>query len=328
MRQVSQEVLDMLKSGYQLSPKARLVVDIDPPFVGTDFNQVGADPSLYLYKNVLYLTFIDGEYIKVAIVDRASNKVIDLLRQIDAPGASSPKLTFEPSTYTSMPDLPHVVYIDTSTGKVMAYREQYNEKLEIVKRYDEIGTGSSIDVVRVNHDIYHFYTGSDGKLYERKQGEFATVLIKPERGAITSVRALSLPDGRICLIYLVSYGQNGGEIRTAYSNLLLPIRLNGDGVISVSELTSFEFKQTAYQYNEGIETTASAILELIATTFLFAESVVPHSQLTEFALPKPHYFDGNVEPLASLMQFAFPVPHFYDEGVESTASLQALELVS
>lgn len=326
MKPTSQKTLDMLASGYQKNPQSMLVVDIDPPFVGTDFNQAGSDPSLFIYQGTLYLTFVDGDYIKVAIVDQSSYKVIGLLRTIEAPGAGNPRLTFETSIYPGLDDLPHVVYTVKNDKKVMAYREQYNEKLEIVQRYDEIGQGVSIDVIKAGRDIYHFYVGCDGRLYMRKQGEYANVLIEPEAGGeITAIRALQAPDGRVCLVYSLTFRGEGGAIRTAYSNLALSMNLDGDGVSAVTEVTSVEFEQAVFFYEGAVEAQVFTEIGLVSSIKIFSDDVVPQVRINDLTFPEPVCFGESLNPGFSLVQLALSLPYYYDESIEATASLQSIE---
>jgi hypothetical protein len=313
-------------------------VTIEPPFItGEDFNQSGSDPSLLLYNGVLYLTFVDGDYIKVAIVDQDTYTVTSLLRTISAVGASRPKLAFEPATYDGQADLPHVAYTGND-GKVYAYREQYKEDLSIVTVTDEIGVGSSIEVVRIGSDIYHFYVGADGVIYVRKQGEYASALITPTGGTITGVWTWPTPDGRIGLLYTLNPTSGGGQQREAFTELLIPVEFDNDSFELAAIITAVELRQGVFVYNENTEYTnyipdekmqleaiVSAV-QLITSVYLFSDSAELTAVITRVLLSKIHELTDSMQLATLITQVILSAIHEFTDSMQLTASITAVTL--
>jgi hypothetical protein len=304
-----------------------ITCDIDPPFVGTSFNQSGSDPSFCLHDGILYLVFVDGDYIKIAIVDQTTMAVTSLLRTISAPGASRPRLIFEPSTYEGQPDLPHVAYVG-SDGKVYGYREQYNEDLSIEAITDEIGTGTSIEAVMVDSTFYHFYV-ADGSIYVRKQGEYASVLITPDSGAITEVWASMAADGRVVFLYLVLLTDGTSTIHHAVSGIAQPTFIE-----SLMELTGslqeLSFWQTVAFLSGSIGLTGSLTsMEWLQMVYSLSSSMSLNPTLEGLSFPAIYSVETGEMELAGLLQdLTFPAFYRVETGsIELTASLQSLSFV-
>jgi len=338
MKEISDKLKEALANGYLANPNANLVIDIDPPYVGENFRSNSCDPDLAIIGGVMYLTIIEGDYIKILTVDRATHRVNGLVREILAPGAARPRLIFEPSHYPGWPDLPHVAYTDTVNGKAMVYREQYDENFDVIRIYDEIGNGGSCEALQVGGTIYNFYAGADGVLYGRKQGEFAEAVIMPEDGAaITSVRAMPMPDGRICLAYSMRAADGTESVHAAWTELLLPIVLDGDGSTMTPSLTALEWKKTEFWFGDypeggyvdpddaGVQMIPSTIVEFIKTANQYDDVVEMVPSLIQMVFPAVHIFSDAVNMAPSLSQLALPVPHFFADDCQMTASLQAFE---
>ena len=339
MKEISDAMKAMIDSGQFQYPGCQIVCDIDPPFVGKDFNQSGSYPSFCEHNDILYLVFIDGNYIKIAVVDKKAMTVTELLRSILVPGAMRPRLIFEKSTYGDRADLPHIAYV-RSDGKVYAYREQYLEDLSIETVTDEIGTGNFIEVVRSGEDVYHFYVGTDGCLCVRKQGEYASILITPDDGStITGVWATAMPDGRVGFIYSVLSEEGTGELNTAFSNLMLPIEQKENMELSAT-ITAVQFrvgiavfnKNTEYQNytvaDNGMEISPTITnVQLLSSIYSFNESTEMLARITQVLLNPIHEFDGDsMNLMATITQVIMPVIHELNESMQLTASITAVTL--
>jgi hypothetical protein len=337
MRDVTNATKVMVNSNLQINPQAQLVVDIDPPFVGKDFNQSGSCPAFCLHNGILYLVFVDGDYLKVAVVDQTTMTVTSLLRTISAPGASRPRLIFEPSTYSGQPDLPHVAYVGDD-GKIYCYREQYLEDLSIESITDEIGTGTCIEALWIGDYFYHFYV-DDGIIYIRKQGEYAEVLITPESGAITGVWAAEMPDGRVLISYSLTPSAGGGEIYNAYSNFMYPFEAGSDRFELGASLQSWIYKTGIFVFGENGEYTTYSVqddgFELAASLQKFQiymlgqianESFELAAMLNKIVLSEPVIFnDDRFELAAMLNKVVLSEPHDFSDPFQLTASLQTFE---
>jgi hypothetical protein len=268
---ISPNMQNMLADGYQLAPSARLKIDIDPPFVGVDFMADACDPSLHEWGGVLYLTFIDSTAgaIKIGVIDQTAMKVTSLLRTIQAPNSRRPRLCFEPSTYPGKPDLPHIAYDDTDTGKAMIYREEYDSQGNVEVISDEIGNGSNAETVRSGNTIIDFYI-SEGVLYSRVQGEYAQAIIDNTDASetVTSARAMALPDTRIAILYTVVKSDGTNEIRVSYSEMIGGKVIDDSFSISLAA-TGIIFSKP-YSYDEGFLFSISIeALSLITNVFNF-----------------------------------------------------------
>jgi hypothetical protein len=337
MKDISQKMQSMIDSGRFSNPTCRLVCDIDPPFVGKDFDQSGSYPSLCLHDGTLYLVFVDGDYIKIAIINQTTMAVTSLLRTISAVGASRPRLIFEPSTYSGQPDLPHVAYV-CSDGKVYCYREQYLEDLSIESITDEIGAGISIEALWIGDYFYHFYV-SDGSVYIRKQGEYAEVLITPDSGNITGVWAAEMPDGRVLIRYSLVPTTGGGEIYDAYSNLLYPFEAGSDRFELGASLQSIEYRTGVFVFGENGEYTTYSVqddgFELVASLQKFQiymlgqtdhESFELSALLSKIVLSTPYSDAESLELSAFLSKIVLSEPHDFTDSFQLTASLQLFEI--
>jgi hypothetical protein len=314
-----------------------IACDIDPPFVGKDFDQTGADPSFCLYDGVLYLVFVDGDYIKIAIVDQTTMAVTSLLRTIAAAGASRPRLIFEPSTYSGQPDLPHVAYVG-SDGKVYGYREQYLEDLSIQAITDEIGVGTSIEALWIGDYFYHFYVDA-GIIYVRKQGEYAETLITPESGAITGVWAAEMPDGRVLIGYSLATSTGGGEIYNAYSNFMHPFDAGSDRFELGASLQSIEYRAGVFVFGEngeyinysvqdnGFELAVSLQkLQIYMLGQIDNESFKLSALLSKIVMSEPVTFDDDKFEISALLtKIVLSAPHDFTDSFQLSASLQNFE---
>ena len=312
-------------------------IDIGPPFLtGEDFNIVGADPSFCNHNGVLYLVFVDGDNIKIAIVDQTAMAVTSLLRTISAPGASRPRLIFEPSTYEGQADLPHVAYVG-SDGKVYGYREQYLEDLSIEAITDEIGTGTSIEALWIDDYFYHFYVNA-GVLYVRKQGEFASVLITPDDGTITGVWAAEMPDGRVLIRYSLAPSAGGGDIYDAYSNLLFPINGGSDKFELGASLSGIEYRTGIFVFGQNSEYSSYSVqdngFELAASLqklqiYMFGqtdnESFELAALLSKIVMTAPESFSESFDLSALLTKIVLSAPHDFTDSFQLSASLQNFE---
>jgi hypothetical protein len=337
MKDISQKMQTMIDSGRFVNPTCRIVCDIDPPFVGTDFNQAGSDPSFCLHNNTLYLVFVDGDYIKIAIVDQSTLTVTSLLRTISAPGASRPRLIFEPSTYSGQPDLPHVAYVG-SDGKVYCYREQYLEDLSIETVTDEIGDGTCIEAIQIEDYFYHFYV-SDGIVYIRKQGEYASAFITPDSGSITGVWAAEMPDGRVLIGYSLATSSGGGEIYNAFSSFMHPFDGGSDRFELGASLLSWLYKTGVFVFGEngeynsysvqddGFELAASLQkLQIFMLGQIDHESFELAAMLNKIVLSEPVIFnDDRFELSAMLNKIVLSAPHEHTDSFQLSASLQNFE---
>lgn len=246
MNEKTQRTKDMLDHGYQRNPQAMLKVDIDPPFVGAEFDQAGCDPSLTKVNDVLYLTFIEGDFIKVAIIDESTMKVTGLFRTIEALNATRPKLVFELSTYPGKPDLPHIAYTNMVTGKAVVYRELYDAQGNVVIAYDEIGDGFDCDVVRIGNQVIDIFVGTDGAIYTRKQGEYAEKFYDDSH--IKSASIVGLPDGRFVICCIT----NDNTVKLLYSQFLKPFEVGEDRIEFDSSKTINILMKSDYFFNESI----------------------------------------------------------------------------
>jgi hypothetical protein len=339
MQTISEAMQTMITSGRYLNPSARLVCDIDPPFVGKNFNQSGSYPSLTLHNDILYLVFIDEDNIKIAVVNPEKMAVTSMLRVISAPSATRPRLIFETSTYPGQADLPHVAYCNNLTEKVMVYREQYNEDLSINKITDEIGAGKDIEPLKIGDNYYHFYIGANGKIYQRKQGDYATVIMEPVEGeTITGLWATVMPDARICLLYSVATDSTD-EIRASYTNMMLPLSAGSDSFQLGSSLTSWVYKtgvfvfgaNTEYQkysvQDNGIKLVASlSILKIYMMGQIANESFELSASLNRIIFSQPIEIPKNIELHASLTKIVLSSPHEFAESFQLTASLQLFQI--
>jgi hypothetical protein len=337
MRDITDATKAMVNSNHQINPQAQLVVDIDPPFVGVDFDQTGSDPSFCLHDGVLYLVFVDGDYIKVAIVDQTTMTVTSLLRTISAAGASRPRLIFEPSTYSGQADLPHVAYVG-SDGKVYAYREQYLEDLSIEAITDEIGTDTSIEALWIGDYFYHFYVNA-GIVYVRKQGEFASVLITPTSGTITGVWAVEMPDGRVLIRYSLAPSAGGGDIYDAYSSFMYPFELNEDKFELGASLSGIEYRTGIFVFGQNSEYSSYSVqdngFELAASLqklqiFMLGqidnESFELAALLSKIVMTAPVTFSESFELSALLTKIVLSAPHDFTDSFQLSASLQSFEI--
>jgi len=314
-----------------------LACNVDPPFVGADFDQSGSYPSLCLHNDTLYLVFIDGNYIKIAIIDQTTMAVTSLLRTISTAGASRPRLIFEPSTYEGQLDLPHVAYV-SSDGKVYCYREQYLEDLSIESITDEIGTGTCIEALWISDYFYHLYVNA-GALYIRKQGEYAEILITPDSGAITGVWAAEMPDGRVLISYSFAPTAGGGELYNAYSNLMYPFEFGSDKFELGASLSGIEYRTGIFVFGENGEYTTYSVqddgFELAASLqslriFMLGqidnEFFELAAMLNKIILVAPYIFnDDRFELSAMLNRVVLSAPHEFSDPFQLTASLQNFE---
>lgn len=340
MQMISEAMQTMITSGRYLNPSARLVCDIDPPFVGVDFNQAGSYPSLTLHSDTLYLVFVDGDNVKIAIVNPDTMAVTSLFRTISVSGATRPRLIFEASTYPGQADLPHVAYRDSSTGKVMAYREQYNEDLSISKITDEIGSGKDIEPLKIGSDYYHFYIGTDDSIYQRKQGDYATVVMTPTTGeTITGLWVTALPDGRICLLHSILKSDGTGEIRAAYTNMMLPLDAGSDSFQLGASLTSWLYKTGVHVFGQnseyqsfsvqdnGFQLNASlSMLKIYMMGQIDNESFQLLPTLTKIIFSAPIERTESFELSAVLTKIVLSSPREFTDSFQLTASLQSFEI--
>jgi hypothetical protein len=327
------------KTSWNDKPSKCLVtIDIGPPFVtGESFDLAGADPSFCLHDGVLYLVFVDGDNIKIAIVDQTTMTVTSLLRTISAPGASRPRLIFEPSTYEGYTDLPHVAYV-CSDGKVYGYREQYLEDLSIETVTDEIGTGTCIEAIEIDDVFYHFYI-NDGIVYIRKQGEYAEAFITPDSGSITGIWVWETPDGRVGFTYGLKTTDEGGELYTAYSNLLFPVK-NSESFTLSAAITSVEYRTGIAVFNPNDEytnyTTADngmelaamiSAVQLIASLYSFTDSAELTASIQQVLLNDINEFDDDsMELAASITQVIISSINELTDSMQLTASITAVTL--
>lgn len=334
-RDTTQRVKDMLDSRHQINPQAMLKVDIDPPFVGADFNMAGSDPSLFELNNTLYLAFVDTStgQIKVAVLTQGSLEkwtVTSIYRTITAPGAKRPRLCFEPSTVSGRPDLPHVAYTNSVTGKAMVYRELYDAEGHIQVINDEIGAGESCGAVRMGDKVIDFYIGTDGVFYSRLQGEFAAAMISPVvGGAIVKTDTLSLPDGRFAVCYIERDADGYVTRKVAYSELFGQRIFDGESLEMMFLVQSIQMPQTTFWNDEAMELLFTVVgVELAASIYIFNDKVELQFNVNGILLQEPVYSQDKIELAFSTVAIILAAPIYISEKIELTFSVRGIELAS
>lgn len=311
MIETSQKIKDMLAAGYQLAPKAQLKIDLDPPFVGQDFQADGCDPALYEQDGSLWLVFVDTAAggIKIVSLNQSQMKVDSLIRFISESGARMPSLCFEPSTYPGRPDLPHVIYRDTTTGKIMVYREQYDAEGNPLPITDEIGTGSGCATVRSGDRVIDFYL-SGGNIYSRIQGEYASILMEPASGeTITSFAAVGLPDYRIAICHTVQTG-TGYEYRIAYTELIgIPAF---DDQMQCQILT----KELLFKYPVIME---ESLCQNVETLSLLIKN-------TFYVIDNPDLLCPNISATSLVLTFLRMWHGYTEDGLQSQISINSMRV--
>lgn len=331
MKQLSNRLLQMIEDRLQLQPEAMVKVDIEPPFVGADFEATGADPSFSYVGGVLYLSLIDNGKIKVLTVDPVEMKVTGMLREIEAPNARRPRLTFEPSPYAGKPDLPHVGYTDPVAGKAMVYREQYDAQGLIVKSWDDIGNGSDCESIRMGQTMIDFYVGTDGILYSRLQGEFAEAFVDytSEGAVIKSARVIALPDDRFGVVLVVTRADGVDEARMLYSSLYGSKDFDGDTFSASISTHEIIMKQTSFPFEEdSFDATISMNkLELIANLLILEETIEPRITVSLLKLPGPITpGDETLSPQLRTNHIRMDPPKWAEENLVATISIQTVAL--
>jgi len=330
MKKLPEKLLKMIENGYYQRPEAMIKVDIEPPFVGADFEPSGCDPSFHEYKDVLYLVFIDNGKIKIAVVDPVEMMVTSLIREIDAPNARRPRLIFEPSTHPGREDLPHIGYTDLVAEKAMVYREQYDEEGNIVRIFDEIGTGGSTESVRKGDMIIDFYVSNDGVVYCRYQGNYAEPVITPTpEEKVKSLRVVDFPDSRLGLVYILQTNEGADQVRFAWSEILGQMKLEEPGgLTAVVEILAIDMPKTVYHFaGEEMDFTLMTVAELVATLYSFDESMVFTSEMMKADFPPQFNFDGEEMDFAlNFSQVVFVNPFEFSEEMKFTLSMQVVEL--
>lgn len=328
MKETTIKTQAMLAGNHQINPGAMVVVDIDPPFVGVEFNQSGAYPSLHEHNDVLYMVFVDGDYIKIAILDRATYKVTSLFRQFTAIDATRPKIAFEPSTYEGYVDLPTIVY-EMPDGKIYARREQYDENINIVIVYDEIAEGSSIEIISVNGTINYFYVGNDGLIYNRPHGEYASVFITPEEGeTATGFWVTAVPDGRLMFVYTVVTDDGYSRIYQAFSNLLNALYFEDIGAELTGSLVEIEYRRAVYYFDDSNKLTGNLEGAEFVDPVQYYDLNILNSSTALLDFIKPYLFYDLQQIASNAVSFSFHYPYYFDDSSELTASLQAFELAT
>ena len=352
MREITQKTMEMLAANFQCNPQNMLKVDIDPPFVGTDFQQAGSDPSLSEYDGSIYLTLVDAGAIKVAIVEEINGemKVTGLLRQIAAAGAGLPKLTFEPSTYAGLPALPHVAYQDTVGGRAMVYREEYDAQGNVETIYDEIGIGKSCGTVLMGTQIIDFYIGVDGVFYSRFQHQYAEAMISPQAGgAILWADAKVLPDGRFIVVYIEQDGSGNTILKATYSQIFGELIFDDNIKMTISTtdinlkqvvfgdlnefitmilgINSIELMANLFQLDESIVMVINTLaINLLSSIYNFNESIEMRLKTFNVVLLPLWYFNESINMTLKTMGILLTLPYYFNESIQMNLSTQALTL--
>lgn len=327
MKPTSDKLKTALANGYLSDPRAMLKIDIDPPFVGREFRPESCDPDLSLIGGVLYLTIVEGDYIKILTVDRATHKVSGMVREILALGATRPRLIFEPSIYPGWPDLPHVAY--TAGGKAMVYREQYNAEGAALSYWDEIGNGSHCETVRMGNTVIDFYIGTDGILYSRFQGEYAEALIdlSADGELITSARVIALPDARFLVQYTVRKPDGLYQDRVSWSEMLGEKIINETFSISIDAIL-IELKQSSFQFNESFDLLIEAnLIELLSSSYRFDESFSLDIDINHIAILEPKLINESFELVLGINHILMESPQRVNESFQISIGVNEVALV-
>jgi hypothetical protein len=191
---ITEAMQTMITSGRYTNPAARLVCDIDPPFVGVDQLLEGAkDPFFYEYDNMLYMSVVTSAGIVIYSVDLAT-KGLTQVASVIAANVQNARICYEGSTF-------YAVWENSVDGKVYYYNGTTTA---------ELADGTCPDIL-YNSAVYYFWIGADG-IYQKTGTTTNKIVEKGDKETFKGLRIFLMPDGYMMPVYVVETAEQD-EIR-------------------------------------------------------------------------------------------------------------------
>jgi hypothetical protein len=200
MQTISEAMQTMITSGRYLNPSARLVCDIDPPFVGVDtLMESASGPFFYEYENTLYMSVVKSTGIVIYSVDIAT-KGLTQVASITAANVQNARFCYDGTTF-------YAIWENSVDGKIYYYNGTTTT---------ELATGICPDIL-YNSAVYLLWIGADA-VYQ-KTGTTVSKLVEQETGeTLKGLRVFLMPDGVIMPCYVVETAEQD-EVRVLTSEI-------------------------------------------------------------------------------------------------------------
>jgi hypothetical protein len=204
MQTISDAMQSMIDSGRYTNPAARLICDIDPPFVGLNtLLENASSPYFYEYSGALYMSVVISAGIVIYSVDIAT-KGLTQVASITADNVKNARFCYDGSLF-------YAVWENSTDGKVYYYNGSTTA---------ELVTGICPDIL-YDSAVYLFWIGTDG-IYQ-KTGSSTSLLVEQDEGeTFKGLRVFLMPDGVVMPCYVVETAEQD-ELRALISETVVKI---------------------------------------------------------------------------------------------------------
>jgi hypothetical protein len=194
MQTISSNMQAMITSGRYTNPAARLICDIDPPFVGLNtLLENASSPYFYEYSNTLYMSVVTSTGIVIYSIN-LTTKALTQVASITASNVQNARFCYDGSLF-------YAVWENSADGKIYYYNGA--DTAELV-------TGICPDIL-YDSAVYLFWVGTDG-IYQ-KTGSTTSLLIEQTEGeTFKGLKIFLMPDGKLLICCTVETSEQD-EIR-------------------------------------------------------------------------------------------------------------------
>lgn len=200
MQTISSNMQAMITSGRYTNPAARLICDIDPPFVGLNtLLENVSSPYFYEYNDTLYMSAVTSTGIVIYSVN-LTTKALTQVASITAANVQNARFCYDGSLF-------YVVWENSADGKIYYYNGSTTS---------ELVTGICPDIL-YDSAVYLFWIGADA-VYQ-KTGDTTSKLVWQEEGeTFKGLKVFLMPDGVIMPCYVVETAEQD-EVRALTSEI-------------------------------------------------------------------------------------------------------------
>jgi hypothetical protein len=200
MQTISSNMQAMITSGRYENPAARLICDIDPPFIGLNtLLENVSSPYFYEYSDTLYMSVVTSTGIVIYSVN-LTTKALTQVAFITASNVQNARFCYDGSLF-------YAVWENSADGKIYYYNGSTTS---------ELVTGICPDIL-YDSAVYLFWIGADA-IYQ-KTGDTTSKLVWQEEGeTFKGLKVFLMPDGVVMPCYVVETAEQD-EVRMLTSEI-------------------------------------------------------------------------------------------------------------
>jgi hypothetical protein len=202
MQTISSNMQAMITSGRYTNPAARLICDIDPPFVGLNtLLENASSPYFYEYSSTLYMSVVASTGIVIYLVNIAT-KGLTQVASITAANVQNARFCYNGSLF-------YAVWENSADGKIYYYNGSTTA---------ELVTGICPDIL-YNSAVYLFWIGADG-IYQKTGATISKLVLREVGETLKGLRVFLMPDGVFKIFYTIET-ESQDEVRMVKNNVYI-----------------------------------------------------------------------------------------------------------